>query len=178
MNIWICLPLKLYFTKKKLLHITMYINHSFKIYTENEKGTEGVILNGGWCKYFQCEEDCWRKQLIWVFFVFVVFLCACELCTVPVTQRLYRLGARMMVVNGLGPLGCIPSQRVKSRSGQCLKRVNKWVVEFNSKLQKLISSLNSRLPNAALVFADTYPAVFQLIANPTAYGTYNHIYLI
>ncbi|XP_062104864.1 GDSL esterase/lipase At5g37690 [Humulus lupulus] len=85
-------------------------------------------------------------------------------------KRLYELDARKIVLHGLGPLGCIPSQRVKSKTGQCLKRVNEWVLEFNSKVKRLITSLNSRLPKAALMFADTYPAVFDLISNPTAYG--------
>ncbi|KAJ7964475.1 GDSL esterase/lipase family [Quillaja saponaria] len=84
--------------------------------------------------------------------------------------RLYQLGARKMIFHGLGPLGCIPSQRVKSKTGQCLKRVNEWILEFNSKVQKLIVSLNHRLPNAKLIFADTYPAVLDLIENPNTYG--------
>lgn len=78
-----------------------------------------------------------------------------------------------MVFHGLGPLGCIPSQRVKSKTGQCLKRVNQWVLEFNSRVQKLLYSLNRRLPNAKLIFADTYPAVLDLIDNPNAYGESN-----
>ncbi|XP_041005418.1 GDSL esterase/lipase At5g37690 isoform X2 [Juglans microcarpa x Juglans regia] len=85
-------------------------------------------------------------------------------------SRLYQLGARKMVMHGLGPLGCIPSQRVKSKNGQCLKRVNQWIQEFNSETQKLVASLNERLPNAKLIFADTYPAVLDLIDNPTTYG--------
>uniref|UniRef100_A0A803Q6A4 GDSL esterase/lipase n=1 Tax=Cannabis sativa TaxID=3483 RepID=A0A803Q6A4_CANSA len=85
-------------------------------------------------------------------------------------RRLYELDARKIVLHGLGPLGCIPSQRVKSKKGQCLKRVNEWVLEFNSKVKSLITSLNSRLPKAAFMFADTYPDVLDLISNPTAYG--------
>ncbi|CAI9758156.1 unnamed protein product [Fraxinus pennsylvanica] len=84
--------------------------------------------------------------------------------------RLYRLGARKMLFHGLGPLGCIPSQRVKSSRGQCLKQVNLWVQQFNSEVQKLIANLNRHLPSAQLTFADTYQAVFDLIDNPTAYG--------
>ncbi|XP_038887323.1 GDSL esterase/lipase At5g37690 [Benincasa hispida] len=84
--------------------------------------------------------------------------------------RLYQLGARKMVVHGLGPLGCIPSQRVKSRKGQCLKRVNQWVQHFNSKVQILTTTLNKKLPNSHLLFADTYPLVLDLINNPSVYG--------
>ncbi|KAE8666946.1 GDSL esterase/lipase [Hibiscus syriacus] len=67
-----------------------------------------------------------------------------ELLTSKLEQqfsRLYWLGARRILYHGIGPLGCIPSQRVKSKTGQCLKRVNEWVMEFNSK--KLVDSLPS-----------------------------------
>ncbi|KAF8389969.1 hypothetical protein HHK36_024489 [Tetracentron sinense] len=85
-------------------------------------------------------------------------------------RRLYRLGARKMVFHGLSPLGCIPSQRVKSKKGECLKQVNKWVLQFNSRVQKLLLFLNSRLPAAGLSFADTYLSVLDLITNPKTYG--------
>ncbi|KAK3218506.1 hypothetical protein Dsin_012476 [Dipteronia sinensis] len=84
--------------------------------------------------------------------------------------RLYQLGARKTIFHGLGPLGCIPSQRVKSKTGQCLKKVNEWVVEFNSKVKKLIISLNGRLPSAKFMFADTYQEVYDLIEKPNVYG--------
>ncbi|KAH7861586.1 hypothetical protein Vadar_028046 [Vaccinium darrowii] len=83
---------------------------------------------------------------------------------------LHHLGARKMVFHGLGPLGCIPSQRVKSRRGQCLKQVNAYVLEFNSKVQNLMAQLNRHLPDAQLTFADTYQSVLDLINNPTTYG--------
>ncbi|XP_021895942.1 GDSL esterase/lipase At5g37690 isoform X2 [Carica papaya] len=84
-------------------------------------------------------------------------------------MRLYELGARKVLFHGLGPLGCIPSQRVKSRKGQCLTQVNEWVRQFNSKVQTIIANLNKKLSGANLKFADSYPAVFDLINNPTAY---------
>ncbi|PRQ45345.1 putative triacylglycerol lipase [Rosa chinensis] len=92
-----------------------------------------------------------------------------ELLIGTLEQQL-KLGARKMMFHGLGPLGCIPSQRVKSKKGQCLKKVNKWVLEFNSKVEKLIASLNRRLPKAKFSFADTYSDVLDLISNPTTYG--------
>lgn len=85
-------------------------------------------------------------------------------------QTLYKLGARKVIFHGLGPLGCIPSQRVKSKTGMCLKRVNEWVMEFNTRTTKLLEDLNKLLPGAKFAFADTYPAVLDLIDNPTRYG--------
>ncbi|KAI6691463.1 hypothetical protein NL676_028291 [Syzygium grande] len=84
--------------------------------------------------------------------------------------RLHTLGAQKIIFHGLSPLGCIPSQRVKSKQRECLHRVNDWVLVFNARVQKLLTSLNQRLPNARFTFADTYQAVLDLINNPTNYG--------
>ncbi|KAJ3694834.1 hypothetical protein LUZ60_000211 [Juncus effusus] len=84
--------------------------------------------------------------------------------------RLYGLGARKIVFNGLAPLGCIPSQRVKSGTGQCLHRVNDYVVEFNSHVKDLIAGLNTKLSGAQMGFADSYPVVMELINHPEQYG--------
>lgn len=81
-----------------------------------------------------------------------------------------------MVFHGLGPLGCIPSQRVKSKRGECLKQVNEWVIQFNSKVQKLIATMNRNLSGAKLAFADTYAAVWDLVHNPAAYGNHSKPY--
>ncbi|KAM7515857.1 hypothetical protein LguiA_005440 [Lonicera macranthoides] len=75
-----------------------------------------------------------------------------------------------MIFHGLGPLGCIPSQRVKSKRGQCLNQVNQWILHFNARVQKLTTTLNRNLPSAQIAFADTYQSVLDLINNPTAYG--------
>ncbi|XP_021770988.1 GDSL esterase/lipase At5g37690-like [Chenopodium quinoa] len=83
---------------------------------------------------------------------------------------LHQLGARRVIFHGLGPLGCIPSQRVKSKQGTCLTQVNKWVQQFNSKVQNLVLSLNQHLNDAQFGFADTYQDVQELITTPQAYG--------
>ncbi|KAJ3699340.1 hypothetical protein LUZ61_003045 [Rhynchospora tenuis] len=85
-------------------------------------------------------------------------------------RRLYDLGARKIVFNGIGPLGCIPSQRVKSGTGQCLHHVNEYVKEFNAQVTKLLAALNVALPGAQMVLADSYPVVMELIENPQKYG--------
>ncbi|GMH05160.1 hypothetical protein Nepgr_007000 [Nepenthes gracilis] len=84
--------------------------------------------------------------------------------------RLYELGARKVVLHGLGPLGCIPSQRERSRRGRCLRMVNKWVQHFNSLVYNLVVKLNGHLPASEFAHADTYSVVLNLITNPQAYG--------
>ncbi|XP_057521582.1 GDSL esterase/lipase At5g37690 [Amaranthus tricolor] len=96
-----------------------------------------------------------------------------DVLTVTLEQqlvKLHQLGARKVIFHGLGPLGCIPSQRVKSRKGMCLTEVNKWAQQFNFKVQKLVLNLNNRLTDANFVFADTYQHVLDLITNPQSFG--------
>ncbi|KAG6470355.1 hypothetical protein ZIOFF_071423 [Zingiber officinale] len=84
--------------------------------------------------------------------------------------RLHKLGARKVVFHGLSPMGCIPSQRVKSMDGGCLGYVNDYVRQFNSRVKNLIAGLNSNLPAAQMAFADCYNIVLDLINNPQVYG--------
>ncbi|KAK1410647.1 hypothetical protein QVD17_37184 [Tagetes erecta] len=98
------------------------------------------------------------------------FLRIIDMKLVEQLTRLYLLGARKMIFLGLGPLGCIPSQRAKSSTNQCLHHVNEWVVQFNSKVQKLSKVLNSKLKKAQLIFVDTYQDGIDLVENPTKYG--------
>lgn len=84
-------------------------------------------------------------------------------------KRIYQLGARKILFNGIGPLGCIPAQRAKN-GGACLEDVNRWVQKFNVNIQKLLSELNSELPGVKINYVDSYSGVMKLIQNPGAYG--------
>jgi phospholipase/lecithinase/hemolysin len=85
-------------------------------------------------------------------------------------QRLYGLGARKVVFNGLAPLGCIPSQRVRSTDGKCLAKVNAYAVQFNAAARKLLDGLNAKLPGAQMALADCYSVVMELIDHPEKHG--------
>lgn len=85
--------------------------------------------------------------------------------------RLHHLGARKIVYHGVGPLGCIPSQRYKSGSNEsCVKELNSLIVDFNGSVQKLIQRLNSHLHGVKITYADTYSMVMKLVQNPQHYG--------
>lgn len=74
------------------------------------------------------------------------------------------------MVFGLGPMGCIPLQRVLSTTGDCQDRTNTLALSFNQATSKLVSQLSSSLPNATFKFGDAYDVVNDLITNPNKYG--------
>ena len=74
------------------------------------------------------------------------------------------------MVFGLGPMGCIPLQRVLSTSGNCQERSNKLALSFNKAANKTLVNLESKLPNASFKFGDAYDVVDDVIRNPYKYG--------
>ncbi|KAK7354160.1 hypothetical protein VNO80_19618 [Phaseolus coccineus] len=88
-------------------------------------------------------------------------------------KLLHGLGARQLMVFGLGPMGCIPLQRVLSTSGDCQDRTNKLAIRFNKGGSKLIDELEKELPNSSFRFGDAYDVVNDVISNPNKYGFQN-----
>lgn len=74
------------------------------------------------------------------------------------------------MVFGLGPMGCIPLQRVLSSSGECQERTNKLAMSFNQAASKMLNELSGNLPNASFKFGDAYDVVDDVISNPAKYG--------
>lgn len=74
------------------------------------------------------------------------------------------------MVFGLGPMGCIPLQRVLSTTGDCQEKANKLALSFNQASAKLVEDLSSKLPNATFRFGDAYDVVNNVITNPGKYG--------
>jgi len=74
------------------------------------------------------------------------------------------------MVFGLGPMGCIPLQRVLSTSGECQDRTNNLAISFNKATTKLVVDLGKQLPNSSYRFGDAYDVVNDVISNPNKYG--------
>ena len=85
---------------------------------------------------------------------------------------MYKLGARKIVVAGVGPIGCIPSQLVRQRSvnGECSDYVNAMARDFNQGLESIIAELKERLGGAHILYADTYTPVMDIVNHPHKYG--------
>ncbi|OAE24166.1 hypothetical protein AXG93_2752s1820 [Marchantia polymorpha subsp. ruderalis] len=87
-------------------------------------------------------------------------------------KKLYRVGARKIVITSLSPLGCIPSILFKmgSRQGECIGQVNQLVVQYNILLQKELRSLRKHLHGVKLVYNDAYHVFLDIASNATSYG--------
>ncbi|XP_020590646.1 GDSL esterase/lipase 7 isoform X2 [Phalaenopsis equestris] len=87
-------------------------------------------------------------------------------------KSLYMLGVRKMLLVGIGPLGCIPSQLFQHNStdGSCIDLVNEQVSLFNERLVPLLVKLNSTLPGSFFVYENIYDTFNDLVQNPTNYG--------
>jgi len=85
-------------------------------------------------------------------------------------QTLHNLGVRKLLFTGLGPVGCIPLQRVLTTDGSCQQILNDYAVKFNAAVKNLITDLSSKLPAAGFIFTDGYDFFMKMIENPKAYG--------
>jgi phospholipase/lecithinase/hemolysin len=86
---------------------------------------------------------------------------------------LHQLGVRQLLFTGLGPVGCIPLQRVLTTDGSCQQILNDYAVKFNAAVKNLITDLSSKLPAAGFIFTDGYDFFTKMIENPKAYGFEN-----
>lgn len=92
-------------------------------------------------------------------------------------------GARTVVVPGMIPLGCEPqllsqyqggggmnsTDRYDPESG-CVARLNSLSDLHNHALIRMLSGLRRAHPGAAIVYADLYRAVTDLVVSPRKYG--------
>lgn len=87
-------------------------------------------------------------------------------------QRLYSLGARKIVVENVGPIGCIPYLRDTRNIGGsgCADLPNKLAQGFNTKLKDLVAELSTNLEGSLFVYADAYRIVSDIINNYKTYG--------
>ncbi|KAK9116399.1 hypothetical protein Sjap_015346 [Stephania japonica] len=88
-------------------------------------------------------------------------------------DKLYRLGARKMLLVGIGPLGCIPSQlymRSSTNSNGCVEWVNDLVSLFNDRLVYFSKTMNSTLVGSSFVYQNIFDVFSDMIKNPSKYG--------
>ncbi|CAO2181401.1 unnamed protein product [Urochloa humidicola] len=95
------------------------------------------------------------------------------------TVRLIKQGANSVVVPGIPPLGCSPSNLAffpsadpagyDSRTG-CLVEFNDLAVYHNSLLQDALESVRGAHPNARVIYADFFTPIIEMVQSPHKFG--------
>ncbi|KAF8690018.1 hypothetical protein HU200_041659 [Digitaria exilis] len=86
-------------------------------------------------------------------------------------QRLYELGARRVLVQGVGPIGCVPAElALHSLDGSCDMELQRAAEMYNPRLMSLLSELNGRYGNGVFVGVNTQRMHNDFIEDPKAYG--------
>ncbi|GLJ29672.1 hypothetical protein SUGI_0585130 [Cryptomeria japonica] len=92
-------------------------------------------------------------------------------------QGLYSEGARTILVKDVGPQGCeafwltyFPHSSNDFDEHGCSVSYNDAVQFYNRILKAQLSALRKQLPDAAIVYVNTYDIVYDFFANPSKYG--------
>ncbi|WCJ34883.1 GDSL esterase/lipase At1g33811 [Euphorbia peplus] len=89
-------------------------------------------------------------------------------------SQLYALGARKIIVTGIGQIGCIPYELARyngNTTGKCNENINKAITIFNTGLLNLVKGFNNgQLPGSKFVYVDSFRSTNDIILNSTAYG--------
>lgn len=83
-------------------------------------------------------------------------------------QELYNLGGRKFSLAGLPPFGCTPIQITLSGDPErtCVDEQNSDARVYNSKLEKLLPTLQGSLYGSKIVYLDAYEALMEILGNP------------
>lgn len=90
-------------------------------------------------------------------------------------QQLYNLGARKVVVSGVGQIGCIPYELARveddGTSQSCNETINRAIAMYNSGLVKMVDRFNGReLPGANFVYINTFETSKDIVKRAESYG--------
>ncbi|XAR66623.1 Triacylglycerol lipase [Bertholletia excelsa] len=87
-------------------------------------------------------------------------------------RTLYNYGARKLVLNGVGQIGCSPNKLAQnSPDGRtCVRRINYANQLFNYRLKSLVDSLSNEFRDARFIYINNYGIFQDLINNPSSYG--------
>lgn len=89
------------------------------------------------------------------------------------TQNLYNLNVRKMVVMGLAPIGCAPHYlwQYGSENGECVEQINDMAIEFNFLMRYMVEKLGEELSDANITFCDVLEGSMDILKNHERYGS-------
>ncbi|KAK3027977.1 hypothetical protein RJ639_039330 [Escallonia herrerae] len=88
---------------------------------------------------------------------------------------LYNLGARKVIVTGVGQIGCIPYQLARydanGNGSRCNEEINSAIVLFNSGLQTMVDCFNKgQLSGSKFVYLNAFETTKDLVLSASSYG--------
>ncbi|KAL9272282.1 GDSL esterase/lipase LTL1-like protein [Drosera capensis] len=88
-----------------------------------------------------------------------------------ILERIYRLGARRVLVTGTGPLGCVPAERAqRGRNGECSQELNYAASLFNPQLLEMIKEVNREIGSDVFIAANANQMHMDFVSSPQQYG--------
>lgn len=89
------------------------------------------------------------------------------------TQNLYNVNVRKVVVMGLAPIGCAPHYlwEYGSENGECVEQINDMVMEFNFLMRYNVERLAEELADFSIIFCDVSEGSMDILKNHERYGT-------
>ncbi|KAG2654931.1 hypothetical protein PVAP13_1NG559000 [Panicum virgatum] len=88
-----------------------------------------------------------------------------------ILTRLYDLGARRVLVQGVGPIGCVPAElALHSLDGSCDRELQRAAEMYNPRLMALLEELNARYGGGVFVGVNMQRIHNDFIEDPKAYG--------
>ena len=86
-------------------------------------------------------------------------------------QKLYKLGARRVLVTGTGPMGCVPAElAMRGTNGGCSAALQRAASLYNPQLVRMLRGLNKKIGKTVFVAANTHQSHLDFISNPQAFG--------
>ncbi|KAK8959237.1 GDSL esterase/lipase [Platanthera guangdongensis] len=91
-------------------------------------------------------------------------------------NQLYELGARKIVIMGVGQIGCIPYELARlsvptsQTENRCNEKINTIINIFNNGLLEMVKRFNQATSNAKFIYVNTYKSSRDLVMNSKSYG--------
>lgn len=86
-------------------------------------------------------------------------------------QRLYKLGARKVLVTSTGPLGCAPAiLALRSQDGECIEELQQAADLYNQKLSAMTGFMNKKLGRDVFVYVESHNIIKDMTRNSETLG--------
>ncbi|GMJ12207.1 CUTIN SYNTHASE2 [Hibiscus trionum] len=86
-------------------------------------------------------------------------------------MKLYKLGARRVLVTGTGPLGCVPAElAMRGNNGGCSQELQRAASLYNPQLVEMINGLNAEIGRDVFISANTQRMHNDFVSDPQAFG--------